>query len=47
MSQIEKRGGTVTPPPRPSQKPKPQGGATVTPPPRPAPKPAPESPKKK
>ncbi len=39
MSEIERRGKTVTPPARPTPKPGPQGGKTVTPPPRPAPKP--------
>ena len=39
MSEIERRGKTVTPPPKPAQKPSPQGGKTVTPPPKPAPQP--------
>lgn len=37
MSETERRGKTITPP-RPNQRPKPQGGKTITPPP---PKPAP------
>ena len=42
MSETERRGKTITPPPRPIQRPNPQGGKTITPPPpKPAPKPTP------
>lgn len=45
MSETERRGKTITPPPRsPARKPGPQGGKTVTPPP---PKQTPPSPPKR
>ncbi len=46
MSEIERRGKTITPPRSPEQRPKPQGGKTITPPP-PKSTPKPTTPKRK